>query len=176
MDYSTFLNNNFGKIIFSLVILLGTLILKLGVRKVMKATYSKIKRRLNSDRLARTNTIRLLAVNIINSVLIFIAVLTILSTWDINVTPVLTGIGIFGIALSFGSQSLVKDFISGIFIILEDQYNVGDTIKVGSYEGVVKKITIRLTIIKDKDGNRVYIPNSKIDIVTRNINHTKSKK
>lgn len=67
----------------------------------------------------------------------------ILDYLEVNLLPFVTGAGIFGLVLSFGSQTLVKDLISGFFIILENRFNVGDYIKIGVLEGKVKKITLR---------------------------------
>jgi len=94
-----------------------------------------------------------------------IAFLMILSEFNFSITPILTGAGIAGIAISFGAQSLVKDFISGFFIILENQYNVGDEIKVGDFQGKVVKVTFRTTVLKDKHENIIHILNSE----TKNI-------
>ncbi len=167
MQTSNLLFDNFEKILQSLFILLTALATQIVLRRSLKAAFYKFKGRVSDIRFARTNTIRILIANIINTVIFVIAVLTILSTFGVDVRPVLAGLGILGVALSFGSQSLVKDFISGFFIIIEDQFHVGDKIKVGNYEGTVKKITIRSTVLRDAESNKIYIPNSKIDIVTQ---------
>lgn len=65
----------------------------------------------------------------------------------------------------FGTQSLIKDIISGIFILVDDQFNVGDTVKIGAHTGRVKAVSLRLTILEDKEGDVIYIPNSKINSV-----------
>ena len=83
-----------------------------------------------------------------------------LTSLGFNITPLLTGAGILGLAISFGAQTLVKDLISGFFILFENQFNVGDTIKIDTFEGIVYKITFRTTILKNKDNNFIYIPNS----------------
>ncbi len=93
------------------------------------------------------------------------ALLIILDKIGVNILPFLTGAGIIGLAISFGSQTLVKDIISGIFIIVEDQFNVGDYVKIGSFEGKVKKITLKATHLEDSDKNKIIIPNSQINSV-----------
>jgi small conductance mechanosensitive channel len=105
--------------------------------------------------------------NLIDVALFGVTILIILSHWKIDIAPILTGAGIFGLAISFGSQTLVKDIISGFFIISESQYNIGDRVKIGTYEGRVYKVTLRLTVLKDDEGNKIYIPNSTITTVTR---------
>lgn len=176
MDFTQFLIQNLGRITFSLIILAASLLVRTVIKKTVNTAFNKVSGKLGKKQQARTKTIRSILVNIINLIILLIAVLTVLSTWGIDIAPVLAGLGVFGIALSFGSQSLVKDFISGFFIILEDQYHVGDTIKIGTHEGVVKKMTIRSTMIKDEDGNKIFIPNSKIDIVTKVKPKTSTKK
>lgn len=97
----------------------------------------------------------------------FVAVLTILSGWNINVTPLLTGAGLIGLAIGLGSQTLIKDLVAGFFIILENQYNQGDVVTLAGVKGVVQKITLRTTTLRDQDGNIAIITNSQILLVTR---------
>jgi small conductance mechanosensitive channel len=147
-------------------------ILYLIVSNILKKTIDKlflgIKKRVSEERmLAKTKTLRGFLKNIVDFILLFVAVLMILSQFNINITPILTGAGVLGLAISFGSQTLIKDLISGFFILIEDQFNVGDYVKIGNFEGEVYKLTMRLTVLKDKDGNLVYIPNSQIVNVVR---------
>ncbi len=100
------------------------------------------------------------------SIFIIFGLLT-LDIWGVNITPFLTGAGLIGLSISFGAQTLIKDLISGIFIIIENQINVGDYLKIGSLEGTVKKISLRQIILKDEKGNIIYIPNSQIGSFTK---------
>ncbi len=111
---------------------------------------------------------------IIDIVFFLIAVLIVLSYWGVNIIPILTGASILGLAISFGSQTLIKDFISGFFILLEDQYSIGDKVKIGNFEGEVQEITLRLTILKDSKGNQIFIPNSQVTTVIKmkTVRHT----
>ncbi len=91
------------------------------------------------------------------------AILAILSTLGINVAPIIASAGVVGVALGFGAQSLVKDFLSGIFMLLEDQYGVGDTVDVGDgIIGDVEEVTLRVTTIRDIDGTLWYVRNGEI--------------
>ena len=91
------------------------------------------------------------------------AVLAILSAVDVNVGPLIASAGVVGVALGFGAQSLVKDFLSGIFMLLEDQYGVGDTIDVGDgIIGDVEEISLRVTTLRDIDGGLWYVRNGEI--------------
>ncbi len=95
-----------------------------------------------------------------------IAILTILgSTFGISLAPFLAGAGILGIALGFGAQDLVKDFISGMFMLVEDQYGVGDVVNVGEATGVVERVSLRTTKLRDVTGTLWHIPNGDIRFV-----------
>ncbi|MGO4957592.1 mechanosensitive ion channel family protein [Luteococcus sp. Sow4_B9] len=94
-----------------------------------------------------------------------VAVLTILSHVGINLGPVLASAGVGGVALAFGAQSLVKDVISGIFLILEDQYGVGDVVTIGTVSGTVEHVGLRVTSIRDANGMLWYVRNGEITTV-----------
>lgn len=92
--------------------------------------------------------------------------LAILSALGVNVAPIIASAGVVGVAIGFGAQSLVKDFLSGIFMLLEDQYGVGDTIDVGNgIVGDVEEVTLRLTTLRDIDGAIWYVRNGEIERV-----------
>ncbi len=95
-------------------------------------------------------------------VILAIAGLMILQILEINVTPLIAGAGIAGLALSLGAQTLIKDYIGGVIILLENQYNVGDTIMVGDQTGEVVRITLRATYLRDVEGKLRLIPNGDI--------------
>ncbi|HEX6255079.1 MAG TPA: mechanosensitive ion channel family protein [Euzebyales bacterium] len=107
------------------------------------------------------NVLRSLASLIVWTAAIFVAAAS-LKTVDVNLGPLIAGAGIVGVALGFGAQSLVKDFISGIFMLLEDQYGVGDIVDVGPATGVVEGITLRTTRLRAVDGVLWHVPNGEI--------------
>ena len=124
-----------------------------------------LNRRINQRRELRVATIARIARGIVTIVWISIGVLVALSLSGIDVTPLLAGAGILGLAISFASQNLIKDTINGFFIILEDQYAVGDIIKVGDVDGLVENINLRITQLRDAGGRLITIPNSEVRIV-----------
>lgn len=98
-----------------------------------------------------------------------------LSVFHIDVKALLAGAGIVGLAIGFGAQSLVKDIITGFFIIFEDQFSVGDQVRIGTYEGVVEEIGLRTTKIKGFTGEVNIIPNGSIvDVTNFSINNSKA--
>jgi small-conductance mechanosensitive channel len=114
----------------------------------------------------RANTIGLLIHNLISYTVNFICVLLILGQLGVNLAPLLAGAGVLGLAIGFGAQSLVKDVITGFFIIFEDQFGVGDVIQIDQFKGTVEEIGIRVTRIKSWTGEVHIIPNGSIKQVT----------
>lgn len=94
-----------------------------------------------------------------------LAILISLGEFGINLGPMIAGAGIVGVAIGFGAQSLVRDFLTGIFMLLEDQYGVGDVVDVGSAVGVVEEVKLRTTQIRDINGSLWHIPNGEISRV-----------
>jgi small-conductance mechanosensitive channel len=101
---------------------------------------------------------------------ILIAVFTILAELNINIAPILASAGVIGIAFGFGAQSLIKDLIAGLFIILENQYRVGDVVKISEVSGLVEAINLRRTVLRDLDGIVHIVPNGEIRVAS---NYTK---
>jgi small conductance mechanosensitive channel len=100
------------------------------------------------------------------TVIAFIAVLMILGELGIQLGPLLATAGIGAVALGFGAQSLVKDVISGFFVILEDHYRIGDAIDVAGVSGLVESVSLRKTVLRDLEGRVHTIPNGEIKVVT----------
>jgi small conductance mechanosensitive channel len=111
---------------------------------------------------ARAQTIGFVLRSSASVIIYSLAVLTALSEVGINLAPLIAGAGIAGVALGFGAQSLVKDFLSGIFMLLEDQYGVGDVIDVGEATGTVEVVNLRTTKLRAVDGTVWHVPNGEI--------------
>lgn len=97
---------------------------------------------------------------------IVIGAVTILPELGVNITAIVTGLGITGLALALGAQALVRDAINGMFLLAEDQYRRGDVIKIAEVTGTVEDITLRRTIIRDQDGVVHSVPNGSIEVVS----------
>ncbi|WP_066259535.1 mechanosensitive ion channel family protein [Neobacillus drentensis] len=164
-DEDTWLNlgENLLKIIAILVI--TNILIRIG--KLMIHNIFKIRNLspLNtSDR--REETLSKLLDSVLTYVVYFIAFMMILSVLGIDVKALIAGAGVVGLAVGFGAQSLVKDVISGFFIIFEDQFSVGDHVRIGQYEGNVETIGLRTTKIKSWTGELHILPNGSIIEVT----------
>ncbi|MFB5193936.1 mechanosensitive ion channel family protein [Neobacillus sp. KR4-4] len=114
----------------------------------------------------REETLSRLLDNVLSYVVYFIAFMMILSVLGIDVKALIAGAGVVGLAVGFGAQSLVKDVISGFFIIFEDQFSVGDHVRIGQFEGNVEAIGLRTTKIKSWTGELHILPNGSIIEVT----------
>ena len=114
----------------------------------------------------KLRTLTPLVQTLLKAVVLFIAALVLLEQVNIRTGPLLAGLGLFGIAVGLASQSLIKDIINGLFILFEDSISVGDVITVRGIGGVVEKITLRVVVLRDLEGNVHVVPNSSIDMVT----------
>ncbi len=114
----------------------------------------------------RSQTLSSIFNGVAQTVIFFIGLLTLLQHLNINITPILASAGVVGLAIGFGAQSLIKDFFAGFMILLEDQYNVGDTVKIGETSGTVERLTLRMTLIRAQDGSLTTIPNGTITTVS----------
>ncbi len=94
------------------------------------------------------------------------AILMIIAELGVNIGPLLAGAGIFGLAIGFGAQYIIRDFFTGLFIILENQYRVGDVVKIGDIAGTVESINLRMTVLRDVDGTVHHVPNGEIKIAS----------
>ena len=122
--------------------------------------------KLHSAREQRARTAAKLVRNLGRAVLTVVGVLMVLNQLDFNISPLLASAGVVGLAISFGSQSLVRDYVTGFFLQLEHQFALGDVIRIGSVEGSVENITLRLVYLRDSSGALHIIPNGQIAQVT----------
>jgi small-conductance mechanosensitive channel len=113
----------------------------------------------------RTETLRLVIRSVSKVVVILLVVLTISAELGFNIGPILASAGIVGLAVGFGAQSLVKDVISGFFILFEDQFSIGDVVKIGEFTGVVERMTLRATVLRNLEGQVYVVPNGNIQNV-----------
>ena len=151
------------KIIFIFIIInIVVIIISKIIDRTMKD--KRISQLYSNDR--RANTLGLILKKIVKYFLFFIWIVMSLELFDINTGSILATAGIGGLAIGFAAQSLVKDIITGFFIILEDQYAVGDYIKINTLEGMVEELGLRVTKLRDLSGELHIIPNSNIQIVT----------
>ncbi|HEX7066032.1 MAG TPA: mechanosensitive ion channel family protein [Bacillales bacterium] len=159
--WKAFVNN----VITIIFIIVGTIV----VVKVGQVVLRKLFKGRQGTRLRmsekRETTFEKLVLNVFSYVIYFVAFVMIINVF-VDVKGLIAGAGIVGLAVGFGAQNLVKDIITGFFIIFEDQFSVGDYVRIGTFEGFVEEIGLRTTKIKSWTGELHIIPNSSINEVT----------
>ncbi len=123
-------------------------------------------RRTGGDELARVETLARVFRNLAGVVIVLVAGMLVLGELGISVAPILATAGVAGIAIGFGAQSLVKDYFSGFFLLLDDQVRQGDVVQVAGKGGLVEEVTLRYVRLRDLDGHVHFVPNSEITVVT----------
>lgn len=156
--------NLLGKGIYILLIIVVVRILLRIIRNVLRRFAMKHGQGVEDGRKYMTFT--MIGENLFKYLLYFIAIVLILDQFGVNTTSIIATAGIGGIAIAFGAQSLVKDVITGAFIILEDQYGVGDQIQINTMRGEVVAVGLRMTKLLDYSGAVHFIPNGTITSVT----------
>jgi len=163
-DSRTFLRHDVPKIVLVIVV---AFVLTRILHLVTKGVASLQAGKLSSG--IRAQQVRTLA-SVINSIgifiIVFVAALEILPLLGLNLGPLLASAGVAGLAIGFGAQTLVHDFINGFFILFENQYGIGDSIRIAGVKGTVEGMTLRHTQLRDDDGTVHIVPNSQITIVS----------
>lgn len=163
-DGMEFLRHDAPKI---LLVILGSFILIRVLRVITgKITTLQTKRLPSSVRARQVRTLASVITSVGVFVIVFVAAVTVLPLLGLNLGPVLASAGIAGLAIGFGAQTLVHDFINGFYILLENQYDIGDTIRVAGVKGAVEDMSLRRTVLRDDDGTLHTVPNSVITIVS----------
>ena len=152
--------------------IVGVFIIAFILTRLLKAVSRRLTRFSKSQGLPstmRAQQLRTLS-SVIYSVglfiIVFVAALQVLPLLGINMGPLLASAGIAGVAVGFGAQTLVHDFINGFFILVENQYDIGDIIKIAGVQGTVELMTLRRTVLRDADGTVHNVPSSQITVVS----------
>lgn len=129
----------------------------------MLRTFDPVARALDNERrVQRARTIGSLLTSVLTAVVAVVTGFYILMEFDINIAPLLASVGVLGIAIGFGCQQLIRDFLAGIFITIEDQYGIGDVIQTSEVIGTVEYVGLRITRVIGEDGTLWYLRNGEI--------------
>jgi moderate conductance mechanosensitive channel len=163
-DAMNFLRHDAPKIA---LVLAGAYILTTILRAIARTSADLQMRKLPSGvSVQQVRTVASVITGVGVFVIFFVAALEILSLIGLNLGPMLASAGIAGLAIGFGAQTLVHDFINGFFILLENQYDIGDTVRIAGVKGTVERMSLRNTVLRDDDGTVHIVPNSAIQIVS----------
>ena len=172
-----FLKQTFGiayaPVLLPLIRILSTLIAAVLILKIIDSAMRRLRSLIPvADTMGvhraerRTETLRQIVHSVAKVILLVVVLLVTADQLGYDTKTLLATVSIVGVAVGFGAQSLVKDVISGFFILLEDQYGVGDVIKVDNHSGVVERMSMRATVLRNLEGQVHVIPNGNIQIVT----------
>ncbi|HZH58452.1 MAG TPA: mechanosensitive ion channel family protein [Metabacillus sp.] len=169
IDWSELMTNA-GIIILKLIgIIIAFLIVKAIGNKVIRRMFHRLQERDNISN-GRALTLQSLTLNIFSYVLIFIFIVMIFEVFNYNVSALIAGAGVVGLAIGFGAQGLVSDVVTGFFLLLEKQIDVEDYVTVAGFDGIVEQVGLRTTQIRGFDGTLHYVPNREITNVS---NHSR---
>ncbi len=164
-DTFDFVRHQFPRII-------GVFIIAFILTRLLKALSRRLSRLSTSQglpsamRSQQLRTISSVVYSVGLFIIMFVAALQVLPLLGINMGPLLASAGIAGVAVGFGAQTLVHDFINGFFILVENQYDIGDVVKIASVQGSVELMTLRRTVLRDADGTVHNVPSSQITVVS----------
>src|SRR6185312_12135556 len=163
-DTMTFIRHDAPKIVF---ILVGAYILIRMLRTfARKSAELHVRKMPPGIRVQQVRTVTSVLTSVGVFAIVFVAALMVLSVFNLNLGPMLASAGIAGLAIGFGAQTLVHDFINGFFILLENQYDIGDVVRIAGVKGTVERMSLRMTVLRDEDGTIHMVPNSTVQIVS----------
>lgn len=160
--------NGLTLLLILIVLVIIHFVIRVFMSRLNRIIISRLSKKeaITTEREKRVKTINAIFTRLAFMLLWGIGILIILGELNINIAPILTGLGIFGLALSFGAQSLVKDIISGVFILIENQIRVGDVAVINGTGGMVEEINLRTTILRDVEGTVHVFPNGSINTLS----------
>jgi small conductance mechanosensitive channel len=164
LDLTNFVQNGVPKIVFALL-------LAFIFQGIISFFYNRLQKRANhmvgnTQRAGQLRTMAAILRATSYSIVGFYLLTQILAALGVSLGPFIASAGVIGLGISFGAQSIFKDMLTGIFILIENQYSVGDNIKIAGLSGIVEDLSLRVTRLRDSDGTVYIIPNSQITTVS----------
>jgi len=170
-----FMSDYGSEMVATAAVLVGAIVAMWFIKRAIRKWASSVDRRyvasdLHTDRERgqRLVTLTNVVLMLLRVIVWAIVILTVMGVWGIPMTPFVAAAATVGIAIGFGAQDLVRDVIAGFFILVEDQFGIGDVVAIGGVSGTVQEITLRTTVLRDLDGNEYHVPNGHI-VVTTNM-------
>lgn len=163
-DLMSFVRHEMPKIV--LVIIAASLLIRALRLITGRVAAVQLKKLPHGFRAQQVRTVAGVLTSVGVFVIVFVAALMVLAQLNLHLEPLLASAGVAGLAIGFGAQALVKDFINGFYILLENQYDIGDNVRVAGVKGTVEEMTLRHTVLRDDDGTVHIVPNSEIKIVS----------
>ncbi|MEA2023976.1 MAG: mechanosensitive ion channel family protein [Actinomycetota bacterium] len=159
------------------VILVGAIAIWIVARALIRRWGRRVRSKLESTgdirdraRAQRFETVSRTFSTVVFLVVVSVAVLIVLAVWGVPIVPLVASLSVVGVAVGFGAQSFIKDVIAGLFVLIEDQYAIGDVVELAGVSGTVEEIRLRTTVLRGLDGSVYHIPNGEIR-VAKNLTH-----
>jgi len=167
-----FLDHGVGIVIILVVGVILWIILKRAIPALVQRILARPKKGESREGLKRrADTLQGVFLGLGRILIILLVIFMVLSEMDVSIGPILAGFGVAGIAVGFGAQYLIRDLIAGIFILMENQYRVGDVARIADVAGLVEEINLRKTVLRDLDGIVHHIPNGEIRVASNYSRH-----
>jgi small conductance mechanosensitive channel len=141
-------------------------IVQVVAERLIRLFRGYMERRTSGDEIARIETLARVFRNTAGVVILLVAGMLVLGELGISVAPILATAGVAGVAIGFGAQSLVKNFLAGFFLLFDDQVRQGDVVQIAGIGGLVEEVTLRYVRLRDLEGHVHYVPNGEITVVT----------
>lgn len=149
-----------------LIIVAVTIVVMKLTSLFLDRTFSRIEKKQDSEMIKRSETLKAVIRNMLQVMLVSVAVIMILDNLGLEIGPILAAAGVIGLAVGFGAQQLVRDVINGFFILMDDQIRVGDVVSIAGQGGFVESVNLRMTKLRDLSGNVHFVRNGEITVVT----------
>lgn len=149
-----------------LIGLVAELVVRIAIPRLSAKLADHAPQLFDAERVKRQATVVRFGTNFVRLIIWTVVFVSLLAQFNINIGPLLAGAGVVGAALAFGAQHVVKDHLAGFFILLENQYKLGDVVRIGAHTGTVEEITMRITVLRGDDGAVHVIPNGAIQTVS----------
>ncbi len=166
MSNTSTISDNLSDILISLIVPVFALYIGLKIAEKLLFRYIRKNRHKSKMSEAKFNTVTKLLDGAFKFTMFFVIIMEMLIAFGVDATQILAITSTFTVALGFAAQGIIKDFINGIVLVVEDQYRLGDLVEINNFKGTVEKLTMRVTQLRDIDGSLHIIPNSRIGTVT----------
>ena len=152
-------------IILAIAVVL-VLVARRMIPRLIRLRIPRIREETPNQLAARSSTLARVVVQVFSVILWVIALLMILSVLGVNITPILAAVGVAALAVGFAAQNLVRDYLHGFFIVMEDWYRVGEVASIAGIGGLVEDVNLRRTVLRDINGTKHFVPNSKVELAS----------
>jgi small-conductance mechanosensitive channel len=165
-DLSAILLGGARVLVIFVITLIVLFITRRVIPKIISVRIPKIREESPDQLAVRSETLSRVVVQTVSAVVWVVALVMMLSTLGVNIAPLIATVGVAGLALGFAAQNIVRDYLHGFFIIMEDWYRVGEVAMIAGIGGLVEDLNLRRTVLRDLNGTKHFIPNSKVELAS----------